>query len=43
MMQQMEARNAASGQSRHFALQKNREPFRGRTTVKSVTELGIEA
>jgi hypothetical protein len=27
------------GQERHFALQKNSEPFRYRTTVKSVTDL----
>ena len=33
----------AMGHSRHFALQKNSEPFRCRTNVKSVTDLQFEA
>ena len=31
------------GQSRRFALQKKSEPYRRRTTVKSVTDLQYEA
>jgi hypothetical protein len=31
--------NNAMRQERHFALQKNSEPFRRQTTMKSVTDL----
>src|SRR6476659_7028693 len=34
-------RNVAKGHVRHFAPQKSSEPFRRRTTVKSVTDLPI--
>jgi hypothetical protein len=35
--------HVAKGHSRHFAPQKNSEPFRCRTNVKSVTDLQFEA
>jgi hypothetical protein len=31
------------GQSRHFAVQEDSEPFRHRTTMKSVTDLPLGA